>query len=131
MRPKYKVTGCARFFVFLVIFVPAVFFGAAYFRGENGMQIIKDFFSGITGGKDEAKEKAKAEDGEKAEEKAKAEDGEKAEEKAKAEETYIIDDLKDELKKAEEEIKTLKEEIEAKDKEIEILKAKAEAKAKE
>ena len=103
--------------MFLVIFVPAVFFGASYFRGENGVQIIKDFFSGITGGK--------------AEEKAKAEDGEKAEEKAKAEETYIIDDLKDELKKAEEEIKSLKEEIEAKDKEIEILKAKAEAKAKE
>ena len=96
--------------MFLVIFVPAVFFGAAYFRGENGVQIIKDFFSGITGGKtgqDEAKEKAKAE------------------------ETYNVEDLKEELEKAEEEIKTLKEEIEAKDKEIEILKAKAEAKAKE
>ena len=107
MRPKYKVTGCARFFVFLIIFVPAVFFGAAYFRGENGVQIIKDFFSGITGGKDEAKEKAKAE------------------------ETYNVDDLKKELEKANDEIKSLKEEIEAKDKEIEILKAKAEAKAKE
>ena len=106
MRPKYKVTGCARFFVFLVIFVPAVFFGAAYFRGENGVQIIKDFFSGITGGKT-------------------------GQDEAKAEETYNVEDLKEDLEKAEEEIKTLKEEIEAKDKEIELLKAKAEAKAKE
>ena len=50
MGPKYKVTGCARFFVFLVLFVPAVFFGAAYFRGENGVQIIKDFYNSIVGG---------------------------------------------------------------------------------
>ena len=102
MRPKYKVTGCARFFVFLVIFVPAVFFGAAYFRGENGVQIIKDFFQGITGGK--------------------AEDKTKAEAKAKAKETYNVEDLKEELRKAEDEINKLKEEIEAKDKEIEKLK---------
>jgi cell shape-determining protein MreC len=99
MRPKYKVTGCARFFVFLVIFVPAVFFGAAYFRGENGVQIIKDFFNGITGGSND-----------------------KAEEKAKSKETYDVDDLKEELRKVEEENKRLKEEIEAKDKEIEKLK---------
>ena len=97
MRPKYKVTGCARFFVFLIIFVPAVFFGAAYFRGENGVQIIKDFYHSIV--------------------------GEKAEAKAEAKETYDVDDLKEELRKAEEEIDKLKEEIEAKDKEIEKLKA--------
>lgn len=63
MGPKYKVTGCARFFLFLVLFVPAVFFGAAYFRGENGVQIIKDFYYSIVGGgSEEAKEKAKAKD---------------------------------------------------------------------
>lgn len=50
MRPKYKVTGCARFFLFLIFFVPAVFFGAAYFRGESGVQIIKDFYHSIVGG---------------------------------------------------------------------------------
>lgn len=50
MRPKYKTTGCARFFFFLIIFVPLVFFGAAYLRGENGVQIIKDFYHGIVGG---------------------------------------------------------------------------------
>ena len=59
MGPKYKVTGCARFFVFLVLFVPAVFFGAAYFRGENGVQIIKDFYQRIVGGEDKAVERQK------------------------------------------------------------------------
>lgn len=49
MRPKYKVTGCARFFVFFLIFIPVVFFGAAYLRGENGVQIIKDYYHKIVG----------------------------------------------------------------------------------
>ena len=49
MKPKYKVTGCARFFVFLIIFLPIVFFGAAFLRGENGVQIIKDFWGNLTG----------------------------------------------------------------------------------
>ncbi len=50
MKPKYKVTGCARFLFFLILFVPAVFFGAAFFRGENGVQIIKDFYHSVVGG---------------------------------------------------------------------------------
>lgn len=49
MRPKYKVTGCARFFVFFILFIPIVFFGAAYLRGENGVQIIKDYYHKIVG----------------------------------------------------------------------------------
>ena len=97
MGPKYKVTGCARFFVFLVIFVPAVFFGAAYVRGENGMQIIKDFYHSIVGGKAEAKDEAK--------------------------ETYKVEDLRDELKAKDKEIAKLREEVEAKDKEIAKLKS--------
>ena len=105
--PKYKVTGCARFFFFLIIFVPAVFFGAAFVRGENGVQIIKDFYHGIVGG--EKKAEAKAEEEVKAE--------------AKAEETYDIENLKEELKKANEEIATLKKEIQEKEMEIDKLKA--------
>ena len=96
--PKYKVTGCARFFFFLIIFVPAVFFGAAFLRGENGVQIIKDFYHNIFGGEG------------------------KAENKAKAEETYNVEDLKEELRNANEEIAKLKKDIEAKEKEIEKLK---------
>jgi len=49
MKPRYKVTGCARFFIFFLFFAPAVFFGAAYLRGENGLQIIKEFVGRFTG----------------------------------------------------------------------------------
>ncbi len=49
MRPKYKTTGCARFFIFFLFFIPAVYFGATYFRGENGLQILKDFYHKIVG----------------------------------------------------------------------------------
>jgi len=40
---KYKMTGCARFFIFLLIFLPAIYFGASYYKGEDGLQNIKDF----------------------------------------------------------------------------------------
>jgi len=49
MKPRYKVTGCARFFVFFALFIPLVFFGAAYIRGENGVKIIKDYYHKIAG----------------------------------------------------------------------------------
>lgn len=39
---KYKSTGCARFFIFLIIFAPLAFFGSAYINGEDGVQKIKD-----------------------------------------------------------------------------------------
>ena len=99
MGPKYKVTGCARFFVFLILFVPAVFFGAAYVRGENGVQIIKDFYHSIVGGNsvDTGAKEAKGAEG--------------------AEEAKEAEEAKDK------EIERLKEEIRAKDKEIEKLKA--------
>lgn len=99
MGPKYKVTGCARFFVFLVLFVPAVFFGAAYVRGENGVQIIKDFYHSIVGG-------SSVDKGAEGEQEAK-----------KAEEVKEAEVAKDK------EIERLKKEIEMKDKEIEKLKA--------
>ena len=49
MKPKYKVTGCARFFLFFIIFVPIVYFGAAWFRGEDGVQKLKDVYYDIIG----------------------------------------------------------------------------------
>jgi hypothetical protein len=98
MGPKYKVTGCARFFVFLIIFVPAVFFGAAYFRGENGMQIIKDFIHKTIGGSSSTS--------------------------SSDNETYSIESLEARLKKAEKEIQTLKQTI--KDQEAEIARLKSE-----
>lgn len=97
MRPKYKVTGCARFFVFLIIFVPIVYFGAAYLRGENGMQMLKEFFNGITG-KENVNDNSVDRD------------------------TYRIDDLQKELREAKEEIRELKAIIKDQEKEIKQLK---------
>lgn len=97
MRPKYKVTGCARFFIFFLFLVPVVYFGATYARGENGMQMIRDFFGKISG-----KENQSA--------------------KPRDRDTYHIEDLQKDLDEARQEIKELKETIREKEKEIEKLK---------
>ena len=108
MRPKYKVTGCARFFLFLIIFTPLVFFGAAYFRGESGVQILKDFYHQVIGGKEKPENKNEAD--------TKKEDkGNSATSDVSSDDTsqYEIEVLKEELKKAQEEIVKLKAEIKA------------------
>ena len=97
MRPKYKVTGCARFFFFFLFFVPAVFFGAAYFRGENGVQIIKDFYHSIVGKPSSTPTETK--------------------------DTYGGDDLQKQLKEANEKIEDLEYKIEVQEEEIRRLKA--------
>lgn len=40
---KYKMTGCARFFIFLIIFLPLLYLGVSYYNGEDGIQNVKDF----------------------------------------------------------------------------------------
>ena len=99
MRPKYKVTGCARFIIFFIIFVPVVYFGAAFLRGEDGMQKLKDLFGGITGRETSASPGREDPD------------------------TYKIEDLQKELDDAKAEIRELKNIIKEKEKEIEALKA--------
>ena len=98
MKPKYKVTGCARFFIFFLFFVPIVYFGAAYFRGEDGVQKLKDFYHKMIG-------KPQSTSG------------------TKDPDTYQIKDLKQELDEARDEIRELKNIIREKDKEIEKLKS--------
>ena len=100
MRPKYKMTGCARFFIFLIIFVPIVYFGAAYFRGDDGMQILKNFWHNTIGSSQSPDNTP-----------------------AKSEETYEIESLEKELEKAKEEIRELKVTIYEKDLEIKKLKS--------
>jgi len=100
MRPKYKMTGCARFFIFLIIFIPAVYFGAAYFRGENGVQIIKDFWHNTFNSS-----------------------GATSSSSGPSDDTYEIINLEEELKKAKDEIRDLKATIYEKDQEIEKLKS--------
>jgi cell division protein FtsB len=43
MKRKYKMTGCARFFIVLIILAPLAYLGASYYNGENGIENIKNF----------------------------------------------------------------------------------------
>ena len=43
MRSKYKTTGCFKFFIFLLIFVPIAYFGASYYHGVDGIGQIKEW----------------------------------------------------------------------------------------
>ncbi len=99
MTPKYKTTGCFRFFIFFLFFLPAVYFGATYFRGENGVQILKDFFHKIIGGS--------------------ATSSSGTETKS---DTYSKDDCQTELKKVQDENDELKRQLRDKENEIEKLK---------
>jgi len=42
-KRKLQMTAFARFFLFIIIFVPALFFGVTYFKGEDPMQTINEF----------------------------------------------------------------------------------------
>lgn len=46
MKRKYKTTGCAKFFLMLVILAPLAYLGASYFNGQDGIQNIKNLFGG-------------------------------------------------------------------------------------
>ena len=105
MRPKYKVTGCARFFLFLVIFIPIVFFGAAYIRGENGVQIIKDFYHQVIGGKDKPAPHSQNENEPNLNAKPESKAGEKSGDQ------YELEVLKEELRKTEKEYHAQLEQI--------------------
>lgn len=60
---KNRLTPFARLLLFLIILLPAAFFGAAYINGEDPMQKIRDFTGGGSGVTNEvAKPAAKAAD---------------------------------------------------------------------
>lgn len=41
-KRKLQMTAFSRFFLFLIIFLPSLFFGVSYLKGEDGVQTIKD-----------------------------------------------------------------------------------------
>jgi hypothetical protein len=47
MSKKYKGTGCARFFVILLILIPTAYFGAKMIRGGEGIPAVEDFIESI------------------------------------------------------------------------------------
>ena len=47
MRKKYKLTGFARFLIFMLFFAPVSYIGVSYYQGENGIDKFLDLFKGI------------------------------------------------------------------------------------
>lgn len=45
MRRKYKLTGCARFFIFLLIFTPLVLIGVSIYHGSNPLDQVKELLN--------------------------------------------------------------------------------------
>lgn len=41
-KRKLQMTAFSRFFLFLIIFLPSLFFGVSYLKGEDGIQTLKD-----------------------------------------------------------------------------------------
>jgi hypothetical protein len=41
MSSKYKATGCARFFLVLIILAPLAYLGASYYNGQDGIENVK------------------------------------------------------------------------------------------
>ncbi|MFT6321765.1 MAG: chromosome segregation ATPase [Granulosicoccus sp.] len=41
-KRKLQMTAFSRFFLFLIIFLPSLFFGVSYLKGEDGIQNLKD-----------------------------------------------------------------------------------------
>lgn len=46
-RPKYKATGCARFFIALLIILPLAYFGAKLLRGGEGIPAVESLLDSI------------------------------------------------------------------------------------
>ena len=46
MARRIKVTGFTRFFLFLIIIAPTIFFGVSYYKGVDGIQMLKDMING-------------------------------------------------------------------------------------
>ena len=41
MKKKYQMTGCAKFFVVIMLLAPLAYIGASYYNGQDGIQNFK------------------------------------------------------------------------------------------
>ena len=64
MAKKYKVTGCARLFIILIILAPLTYIGASYINGEDGIDNFKRLirFEQIFGGNEDSEEDSNDQD---------------------------------------------------------------------
>jgi hypothetical protein len=44
MKKKYKLTGFARLFIFMLFFLPIVYIGVSYYHGENPLAKVQEMF---------------------------------------------------------------------------------------
>lgn len=44
MKKKYRITGFARFLLFMLIALPLIYFGVTYYKGEDGAAPIRALF---------------------------------------------------------------------------------------
>lgn len=106
MSNRYKLTGCARFFIFLILFIPAVYFGLQIFAGDDHrVQEMKEWVNRTV---DKAGESNTVE---KILKKKEDNNAQKVNENSDLEEELEL--LKDQLARQEELILELKKELEA------------------
>jgi predicted nucleic acid-binding Zn-ribbon protein len=105
MAKKYKLTGCARFLIFLLIVGPLVYFGVSYFQGENPIEPVKELIKNTSDKIESTRNSTKVEE-------------------TTPEETKVETNSSDLDEKSilEGSIKTLKDRVKDKDNEIEDLK---------
>ncbi len=48
MAKKYKLTGCARFLIFLLIVAPLVYVGVSYAQGQNPFELLQKTWNNVT-----------------------------------------------------------------------------------
>jgi peptidoglycan hydrolase CwlO-like protein len=102
MRKKYKSTGFARFIIIMLFLVPIAYIGASYVNGEDGLENIKNIFTG----KDKTEKNIDNDNGKPSVSESKVK---RLEQRIKALEKEN-DELRDEIEDQEETIKALKEE---------------------
>jgi len=52
-KTKYKLTGCARFFIFFIFFAPIAYFGASYINGGDPVRDVQKIIERFTGADEE------------------------------------------------------------------------------
>jgi hypothetical protein len=56
MPRKYKLTGCAKFFIFFIIAAPLAYIGASYYNGQNPLKEVQEWVQSFSNNGDDSEE---------------------------------------------------------------------------
>lgn len=101
MATKYKTTGCFKFLIFLLIAIPVAFIGSSYYHGEDPLSFIKHKIGTATETASSDRASSESDDTYKAE----------------------LNELRNQVRRLENENQNLKDVLEKKQKEIDDLKS--------